>query len=84
MKTEKAFYGGIGFLCIAVLTCVWVYLTIYEAMLLGGVLWAVVYYGWYKETCRLLFEASSIVHYWRWGRGHKSKKDRFQLDIRAR
>lgn len=38
------------------------------------------YWGVYQKTVRLLFEASSLIHYWRWGRGHVSG-DPFQLDI---
>ena len=48
---------------------------------MGVVLFAFSFFGVYKETKRLLFESGSILNYWRFGRGHKSRRDTYQLDI---
>ncbi|CAD7925320.1 unnamed protein product [Amoebophrya sp. A120] len=81
VKCEKAFTYGLCLLFLALFDAVWIFLSIFDAVGLFLVLGFVCYYGVYKETVKLLFESSSIMWYWRWGRGHASGRDPFVLSL---
>ncbi|CAD7942552.1 unnamed protein product [Amoebophrya sp. A25] len=81
VKCERAFTCGLLALGFAVFSTLWLYLSIFDAIFIV-LLWVFVgYRRIYVPTVNLLFSSSSLIHYWRWGRGHRSGRDPFILDV---
>merc|ERR1712216_712878 len=80
-KCEKAFGLGVLALGVGLITCFTVYLCILDGVIIAIGTAIFFYTGYCQTAARLLVSSSSIIHYWRRGRGHKSGMDPYLLDI---